>query len=260
MDQHKLSDILIALGAIVTTGAFLWWAAFYGTIAKEFNASLSDAVSCLYSTGGACGFVSSLTQFIGKTPYTPVVFWIGIGMLASGFVIRSALKDEPTPESDIGDPGTGEKILEQLPAIHIHGVLYIKGRLRITDRKMMFSTNDSLAMLLCGRLKPLEISYHRISEVIEDSDRNRIKVKTQSDYEYLFSVGAERDRIINLLQELCTTLPRGEPGAGVCLGTRPTGRSHEAVRGVQLPEGPGQFGHDHRRQGGTGAVEAWRKG
>lgn len=92
MDARKLSAVLLALGALVTSGALVWWASFYGPITKELQANLSNAISCLYSTGGACSFVGFFVHIAGKTPYTPTVFWIGIGLLACGGIVRFALK------------------------------------------------------------------------------------------------------------------------------------------------------------------------
>lgn len=90
IDAGALSVVLITLGTIVTIGAFFWWMVFYGRLTRELNAGLGQAVSCLYSSGGPCGFVHGLAQMSGQTPYTPVVFWIGIGALAFGFIVKFA--------------------------------------------------------------------------------------------------------------------------------------------------------------------------
>lgn len=100
MDVRKLCSILLTLGAFMTLAALLWWALFYGSVVRELgkDASLIDAVGCLYSSGGPCGFVAGLAQLGGKTPYSPMVFWIGVALLIVGVVMRLALKDATVPQ------------------------------------------------------------------------------------------------------------------------------------------------------------------
>lgn len=94
MDTRKLADILCALGIILTVIAIAWWASFYGAIAEQTGATLGDAKSCIYSKGGPCAVVTFFSQMSGRTPYSPVVFWIGVGSVACGAIIRLAQKSE----------------------------------------------------------------------------------------------------------------------------------------------------------------------
>lgn len=106
MDPRKLSRIFVTLGALTTLGALLWWASFYGGVMRELDqdASLIHAISCLYSSGGECGFISELAQWAGATPYTPTVFWIGAVLLISGIIMNFALKGSTTPQKPTGEP------------------------------------------------------------------------------------------------------------------------------------------------------------
>lgn len=94
MDIKKLANIIFNGGIVFLFAAFLWWATFYGAIVKELNGNLSDAFSCFYSSGGVCGIAIGLAQMVGKTPYSPSVFWIGAVGLIIGGLMRSTLKKE----------------------------------------------------------------------------------------------------------------------------------------------------------------------
>lgn len=92
MDTKKLAHIFFVGGLILVIAAFFWWGAFYGQIMKELGGKLFDAFSCLYSSGGGCGFAAGLAQFFGKTPYNPTVFWIGTVSFAIGGLMKATLK------------------------------------------------------------------------------------------------------------------------------------------------------------------------
>jgi len=94
MDIKKLIRILIRIGSLITLGAFIWWAYFYGQITKEMKSNLGDAISCLYSSDGPCGFINGLAQFGGATPYNPIIFWVGITMVGIGIVLKLSVKKE----------------------------------------------------------------------------------------------------------------------------------------------------------------------
>jgi hypothetical protein len=102
MDLKKLSSILMILGAGLAVAAVIWWYAFYSRIIGELNqltpgsdtsnSSVLDALSCLYSGGGVCSLVTGLASLAGKTPYEPMVLWLGIGVLVGGLIVRFARK------------------------------------------------------------------------------------------------------------------------------------------------------------------------
>ncbi len=88
MNFRRLGTLLIGGGFILVVAAAAWWWSFYAPLAQDMNVDLSRAVRCLYSTSGACGLVSGVAQLGGKTPYEPMLLWIGLGALAAGFLIR----------------------------------------------------------------------------------------------------------------------------------------------------------------------------
>lgn len=89
MDTNKLANILLIGGIALVGIAILWWMSFYGSLAMEFGKTPSDTLSCLYSSGGPCGFVAGFAQMGGKTPYSPFLFWIGVVAAVIGGVIKA---------------------------------------------------------------------------------------------------------------------------------------------------------------------------
>lgn len=94
MDTKKLAHILYTGGMILLFTALFWWANFYSPIVKGLGGNLSDAFSCLYSSGGACGIVGNISQMTGKTPYSPYVFWIGALGVAVGGLMKATFKSQ----------------------------------------------------------------------------------------------------------------------------------------------------------------------
>lgn len=92
MDVRRFSGLLIALGLILVVGSAAWWWHFYAPLAHEADVSMERAVRCLYSSAGACGFVTGAAQFAGKTPYEPILLWIGGGAFLAGLLIRLSLR------------------------------------------------------------------------------------------------------------------------------------------------------------------------
>jgi hypothetical protein len=100
VDFKKLGNILAAAGAVVLIGACFWWFAFYTSVVRDIgrltgggaDASLSDALTCLYSSGGICALVAGASSLTGKTPYEPMMFWLGLAGLLLGLLIRFAVK------------------------------------------------------------------------------------------------------------------------------------------------------------------------
>lgn len=94
VDTNRLIHVLLGIGGIATVGALLWWASFYTQVVRELGGSLTDVVSCLYTFDGPCGVVAGFAQLVGATPYNPVVFWIGVGFLVVGMIMKFSLKND----------------------------------------------------------------------------------------------------------------------------------------------------------------------
>jgi hypothetical protein len=99
MDVKKLAKILVSGGLVAVIAAIIWWASFYGPIVKHLGGNLSSAYSCIYSSGGGCSIASDIAQFVGKTPYSPVLFWVGVVSCGVGVLIKSTLKKQDQPPS-----------------------------------------------------------------------------------------------------------------------------------------------------------------
>lgn len=91
MDVRKLSLVLIALGVAALFAALIWWFNFWGDVARQLNRNVFDALDCLFLTGGKCGEVTAVASWAGKTPYTPIVFWVGATLTAVGVIIHFSI-------------------------------------------------------------------------------------------------------------------------------------------------------------------------
>lgn len=100
MDFKRLGNILTVAGAVVLAGACAWWFSFYSSVVREIgkatgggsDATVFDALSCLYSSSGICALVSGVAALAGRTAYEPMVFWFGLGALLLGILIRFTAK------------------------------------------------------------------------------------------------------------------------------------------------------------------------
>lgn len=94
MDIKKLANLLIIGGIAMLAAAWYWWSSFYEPILQRLHLSLSDASRCLYSNSGTCALSSGIAQLLGRTPYDPLIFWLGCATLLIGLVIRITLKPQ----------------------------------------------------------------------------------------------------------------------------------------------------------------------
>lgn len=88
-DMARRAGILMVVGGGFLVIAFLWWSGFYGSLAREAGRSLSFFNSCLWSSGGICGLAAAAAQKAGQTPYSPMVFWIGVIALVAGGIFKA---------------------------------------------------------------------------------------------------------------------------------------------------------------------------
>jgi len=98
MNARKLSGSMLSLGVLAVAVALIWWAHFYSQVSRELGGDLKGYLGCIYSTSGACGFVSGLASFVEVTPYSPILFWVGAVLLITGLLIRSSAGKEITPD------------------------------------------------------------------------------------------------------------------------------------------------------------------
>jgi len=87
MNTTKLSSLLFKAGVVVTMVAVVWWGLTYGQMAVDLGTGFNKALTCLFASGGMCGFTGSLSALGGGTPYEPLVFWLGVALLAAGLVL-----------------------------------------------------------------------------------------------------------------------------------------------------------------------------
>ena len=100
MDIKKLGSLLLIGGVLVLVAAIVWWYSFYASIMSDVSNvpgargqfSVFDAWSCLYTSSDFCGLVSGGARLLGKTPYEPKVFWLGLAALIAGGLIRATAK------------------------------------------------------------------------------------------------------------------------------------------------------------------------
>jgi hypothetical protein len=88
----RIAWIAIGGGVLVTVAAVVWWASFYGgIIGQNGQGRLVNALTCVYSSRGVCGFVSGTARQAGRLAYSPTIFWFGICLLLSGAAMRLLL-------------------------------------------------------------------------------------------------------------------------------------------------------------------------
>jgi hypothetical protein len=101
MQLRRIGNILSLAGLVVTLAAFAWWFVFYTTIMTELSRapnappggnSVFNAISCLYSSQDVCGFIAGFARLLGRTPYEPMLLWLGLAGLVAGVAIRLAAK------------------------------------------------------------------------------------------------------------------------------------------------------------------------
>ena len=101
MDLKRLGMFLIIGGVALIAAAFAWWMMFYSSILQELarapgapasGNSVFDLFSCFYSSRDVCGFISGFARMLGRTPYEPMVLWLGLAGLVAGAAIRFAAK------------------------------------------------------------------------------------------------------------------------------------------------------------------------
>jgi hypothetical protein len=101
MDLRRLGMFLMIGGIALIAAAFAWWMMFYSSILGELakapgapagGNSVFDLFSCFYSSRDVCGFIAGFARMMGRTPYEPMVLWLGLAGLAAGAAIRFAAK------------------------------------------------------------------------------------------------------------------------------------------------------------------------
>ena len=101
MDFKRLGTFLIVGGITVVAAAFAWWMTFYSSILGELarapgapagGNSVFDLFSCFYSSKDVCGFIAGFARVAGRTPYEPMVAWLGLAALVAGLALRVAAK------------------------------------------------------------------------------------------------------------------------------------------------------------------------
>ena len=78
----KLFSVIGALCMLDALGA---WSKYY---TRADGAHLGNYVACIAYTTQTCRYLDRLGSFLGHAPYSPLVFWIGVGLFALGFIIR----------------------------------------------------------------------------------------------------------------------------------------------------------------------------
>jgi hypothetical protein len=88
----RIAWIAIGGGVLIIVAAVVWWASFYGDIVnRDGQGRLVNALACVYSNRGVCGFVSGMARQAGRLAYSPTIFWFGICLLLSGAAMRLLL-------------------------------------------------------------------------------------------------------------------------------------------------------------------------
>ena len=101
MDFKRLGTFLIIGGVAVVAAAFAWWMTFYSSILRNWHgrrarrraATACSTCSAASTAAGTCaGSSLALRAMVGRTPYEPMVLWLGLAGLVAGAAIRFAAK------------------------------------------------------------------------------------------------------------------------------------------------------------------------
>ncbi|MGH8549249.1 MAG: hypothetical protein ACRERU_11755 [Methylococcales bacterium] len=97
--MKTLAIITIQIGVLILSVAILWWHSFYRVIAQQLVVTLGESdptvgpgFHCLYSTAGSCREIIEYGESLGKTVYSPGLFWLGLAVLTSGLVMLTVEK------------------------------------------------------------------------------------------------------------------------------------------------------------------------
>ncbi|GGC97262.1 hypothetical protein [Undibacterium terreum] len=88
--MKNLANALLIAGILMLAAAVGWWFSFYQPIVGKLGMHLSDAGNCLYTLDGPCGLAHGAARFVGKTPYSPYLFWAAAAALLAGILLRAA--------------------------------------------------------------------------------------------------------------------------------------------------------------------------
>jgi len=93
MDAAKLGRTLIGIGIAGLVGSLLWWLIFFSRVSRAFGGKASDlgnALQCLVSNSGPCGFIAGIASAAGEFAYQPAFFWISAVVLMIGLVVTGS--------------------------------------------------------------------------------------------------------------------------------------------------------------------------
>lgn len=82
-----VGKLLLAMGVLLLIGAVGWWYAFF----EQFlGRDVKKASACFYYTTDSCS-LASVVGYIGDIPtYTPLPFWLAIGVMVIGTILLAA--------------------------------------------------------------------------------------------------------------------------------------------------------------------------
>ncbi len=75
----KIPQLITLVGVVLLVAAVIWWQQTFG-----FDV---DNIKCLGVKDGICR-LSSIGKVFGGAGYNPLLFWIGLGCLVGGTVLK----------------------------------------------------------------------------------------------------------------------------------------------------------------------------
>jgi hypothetical protein len=107
MDGAKLGRALIGLGAAGFVVSVLWWAIFFARVNQALGGKASDfgqALRCLVSNSGPCGFITGIAGAAGEFAYQPALFWISGVVLLAGLIVAGSAGPPSSASSSASAP------------------------------------------------------------------------------------------------------------------------------------------------------------
>ena len=94
MKTRTLLNSFFGLGAVLTLASALWWGVVYYFVSQQNSESMWSSLNCMYSLSQECNVLRAMGWLRGINPYEPLLFWLGLTVLAMSLLLRSSLSSE----------------------------------------------------------------------------------------------------------------------------------------------------------------------
>jgi len=90
MELDKLARNILVVGLLGCGASIVWWYQFYSHVGQFMNGRTSlppDAINCLISNSGVCGFVTGVASAAGAFAYNPMIMWLSMALVLVAIIV-----------------------------------------------------------------------------------------------------------------------------------------------------------------------------